>query len=222
MADAGDLKSPGGNTVWVRPPPALPDVGIYGGKPLKLGHSAHKKECAVVFKQIETQGTITNSLIDDYLLTWIEAFLIDRKVQNLSEGTLSFYSKKLKVFARFCDTQVITNIGDLTPTLLRQFLIYLEDNGHNPGGFHSFYRSLRAFLNWWEVEVEPEMWKNPIKKVNPPRVPVEPLESARISDITKLLSVCENDTFIGIQDRAMLLCLLDTGTREQEFLDILL
>ena len=26
LADAGDLKSPGSNTVWVRPPPALPDL----------------------------------------------------------------------------------------------------------------------------------------------------------------------------------------------------
>ena len=70
--DYEDLKSPGSDTVWVRPPPALPNVAIYGGKqskPVYIEHSAHRKECAVVFNQIETQGIVTNSFVDDYLLT---------------------------------------------------------------------------------------------------------------------------------------------------------
>jgi hypothetical protein len=32
---------------------------------------------------------------DGYLLIWAEAFLIDRKAQNMSKGTLEFYRKKL-------------------------------------------------------------------------------------------------------------------------------
>ena len=166
-------------------------------------------------KLIHTQGTLYTFLDDAHLESWIEAFLIDRKVQNVSEGTLSFYRKKLKVFAAYCETQVITNISDLTPTTLRQFLLYLEDTGHNPGGIHAFYRSIRAFLNWWEEEAEPEMWKNPIKKVKPPRVPDEPLDPVNISDISKLVETCEKDTFSGRRDRGILLCLLDTGTSAQ-------
>ena len=39
LADAGDLKSPGGNTVWVRPPPALPNIlGIPSTEPQYMGH----------------------------------------------------------------------------------------------------------------------------------------------------------------------------------------
>ena len=60
-----------------------------------------------MFNQIETQGTLTNSLIDDYLLTWIEAFLIDRKARGLADGTLRFYRIKLKLFTDFCETQVL-------------------------------------------------------------------------------------------------------------------
>lgn len=116
-------------------------------------------------KLFQTQGTLYTFSEDANLESWIEAFLIDRKVQSISEGTLSFYRKNLKIFAKYCETQVITNISDLTPTTLRQILLYLEDTGHNPGGIHAFYRSIRAFLNWWEEEAEPEMWENPIKKV---------------------------------------------------------
>jgi hypothetical protein len=40
---------------------------------------------------IETQTTLTESLIDDHLLTWVEAFLIDRIARGVAEGTLKFY-----------------------------------------------------------------------------------------------------------------------------------
>ncbi len=72
-------------------------------------------------KLIHTQGTLYTFLDDAHLESWIEAFLIDRKVQNVSEGTLSFYRKKLKVFAAFCETQVISRIAELTPTTLRKY-----------------------------------------------------------------------------------------------------
>jgi hypothetical protein len=32
---------------------------------------------------------------------------------------------------------------------LRNYLIWLESEGHNPGGVHACYRAARAFLLWW-------------------------------------------------------------------------
>ena len=49
-----------------------------------------KKERAIIFIETEVQGTILKTLVDDYLLTWLEAFLIARKAQAVSEGTLYF------------------------------------------------------------------------------------------------------------------------------------
>jgi hypothetical protein len=59
---------------------------------------------------IHTQRIITVFSQETDLLTWIEAFLIDRKVQNLSKGTLEFYQNKLKLFVNYCDTQVISEL----------------------------------------------------------------------------------------------------------------
>jgi site-specific recombinase XerD len=53
------------------------------------------------------------------LLIWIEAFLMDRKAQNLSKGTLKFYQNKLKLFADYCNNQVISEITQITPNFLR-------------------------------------------------------------------------------------------------------
>jgi len=49
-----------------------------------------------VFKATEEQGTLLKTLVNDYLLTWLEAFMIDRKAQGVSKGTLYFYEVKFK------------------------------------------------------------------------------------------------------------------------------
>ena len=124
----------------------------------------------------ETQRTLQVSTVDDYLLNWLEAFLIDRKASGVAEGTLRFYRQKIKLFTDYCDALTVKQIGQITPSFLRQYLLYLEESGHNAGGRHAAFLLLRAFFLWYEDEVEPEGWSNPIRKVKAPRVPVEPLE----------------------------------------------
>ena len=166
------------------------------------------------------QGIIKISDQDTYLLTWIEAFLFDRKAQNLAKGTLDFYRRHLNIFIMFCDTQVITRIDQLDANTIRKYMIWLEEKGHNPGGISAAYRSLRAFLYWWEEEIEPEGWNNPIRKVKTPKVALEPLEPVPLYTVKALCDACPKNTFTGIRDRAIFLSLLDTGARASEFLNM--
>jgi len=168
----------------------------------------------------ENQRTQPISTVDEYILTWVEAFLIDRKSQGIANGTLTFYSHKLKQFTDYCEGQIIKDISQITPPFIREFLLYLEQRGNNPGGRHAAFRSLRAFLYWYEDEVEPEGWNNPIHKVKAPKVPVEPLEPVSFETISAMVKVCPRNTFTGDRDAAILLCLLDTGARASEFLSI--
>ncbi len=78
------------------------------------------------------QWTITNTTLDLDLMTWIEAFLVDRKAQNLSRGTLYFYQAKLKLFSNYCEGQVVGRVTGITPDVIRRYLLFLEENGHNP------------------------------------------------------------------------------------------
>jgi site-specific recombinase XerD len=165
------------------------------------------------------QRTITDYSQDTYLLSWINGFLLDRKAQNMSKGTLTFYQKKLKLFTDYCNAQVITQITELTPEIIRLYLLFLEERGHNPGGVHAAFRTLRAFLYWWEDEYEPDGWKNPIRKVKPPRLNIEPLDPANLIDISKMLNTCISD-FYGERDKAILLALMDTGARASELCDM--
>ncbi len=167
---------------------------------------------------VETQRTLQVSTVDDYLLTWLEAFLIDRKAAGVASGTLRFYRQKIKLFSDYCDAQAVKQIGQIHPSFLRQYLLYLEESGHNAGGRHAAFRTIRAFFLWYEDEVEPEGWSNPIRKVKAPRVPVEPLEPVSFDTVTRMIKACPYNTFTGDRDAAILLCLLDTGARASEFL----
>jgi site-specific recombinase XerD len=162
------------------------------------------------------QWTITNAAYDDYFGTWLEAFLVDRKAQNMSPGTVRFYREKLKLFSGYCDGQVINRISEITPDILRRWLLHLQERGHNPGGVHAAFRALRTFLLWYEAENEPEGWKNPIHRVKAPRVPSVIVEPVELATVKALLATCAGNGLTALRDKALLLFLLDTGARAAE------
>jgi site-specific recombinase XerD len=168
----------------------------------------------------ETQRTLSVSNVDDYLPNWLEAFLIDRKAEGVAEGTLRFYRQKIKLFSDYCDAMTVKQIGQITPSFLRQYLLHLEESGHNPGGRHAAFRTVRAFFLWYEDEVEPQGWSNPISKVKAPKVPMEPLEPVSFETVAQMVKACPHNSFTGDRDAAILLCLLDTGARASEFLSV--
>jgi integrase/recombinase XerD len=170
--------------------------------------------------KIETQRTLQVSIVDDYLLNWLEAFLIDRKSEGVAEGTMRFYQQKIKLFSDYCEGHAVNLISQINPSFLRQFLLALEESGHNPGGRHAAFRTLRAFFLWYEDEVEPQGWSNPIRKVKAPKVPIEPIEPVAFDTVSQMIRACKKGTFIGDRDTAILLCLLDTGARANEFLSM--
>jgi len=80
-------------------------------------------------------------------------------------------------------------------------------------------------LNWYEAEVEPQGWSNPIAKVIPPKVippkvPQEPLEPISLEDLRAMLSTCRSRSLMDRRDKAILLVLLDTGLRASELLAV--
>jgi site-specific recombinase XerD len=147
-----------------------------------------------------------------------DAFIRDCRSRSLSRHTVAYYRRQISFLQAYCETQGVCKTEDITADLLRQYLISLEE-GHNPGGRHARYRAVKVFMLWFEREMEPENWNNPIHKVKPPKVSNEPIEGASIDQIKKMLATCD-DGFIGLRDRAMLLFLLDSGVRVQELIDM--
>ena len=155
-----------------------------------------------------------------YLAINIESFLIDRQTAGLSKHSLRFYRNHFNPFITYCNANSLTLIQQISSDYLRRyFLAYSET--HTPGGVHGSFRTLRAFFHWLtNEEVMPAEWKNPMKKIRPPKVNIEPLEPISIGDIKALIDTCRHGQFTGERDQAIFLFLLDTGARAQELCDI--
>ena len=165
------------------------------------------------------QGITQTFLQDDYLEILIEAFLVTKKSENVTLGTLQFYRNKLSRFINFCNSQQIKQVSQIVPDTLRQFLLFLRERGNNDGGIHAHYRVVKTFLRWYEQEYEPENWKNPIRRIKAPKIAIEPLEPAKIENVERMIKACRND-MVGRRNQAMLYFLLDTGARASEMLGI--
>ena len=163
------------------------------------------------------QWTIEKSCFIDSLPSWFDAFLIDRKSQDMAPGTLRFYRDKLKLIDKHLAGEHVSRVSEITPATIRSMLVALEVEGHNRGGIHQAFRTLRAFLNWYAREEEPDAWQSPLRNIKPPRLSETPLKSIEVRTVGKLLDVCGDD-YCGIRDRAIILFLLDSGLRASELL----
>jgi site-specific recombinase XerD len=149
------------------------------------------------------------------LRQWVDGFLVAKRAGGAARRTLDFYRARLAEFVSFCEKRNVSTIETIDAGLLREFLLVLAEAGHNPGGVHSYFRIVKAFLRWYEREAEPDGWRNPIRKVDPPKVPEQLLEPVDLATIARLVQACGADP-LGLRDRAILLTLLDTGVRAGE------
>ncbi len=146
----------------------------------------------------------------------LRAFLVDRQAAGCSPRTVKGYSAELTRLSHWLEGHGVRDVLNITPTHLRQFLLDMAEDGHNPGGVHRMYRAAKTFLRWWEAETEPAGWRNPIERVRPPKLADNPLPPLPLADLQAMLATCDK-TLTGQRDRAALLCLLDTGCRASEF-----
>jgi site-specific recombinase XerD len=170
-------------------------------------------------QQSETRNHQILLFQNGYLAIAAEAFLTDRKASGKTAGTVRNYRDELRKFITYCDAQAVKYIHELTADLLRRFLLSLAET-HNAGGVHAYYRTLRAFLRWIEFEeVMPPEWRNPIRKVKPPKVPEHILEPVGLEDVNALIDACRSGKHAE-RDKAVFLLLLDTGVRARELCNI--
>ena len=145
----------------------------------------------------KTQQTFLEQ--ESYLPILFETFLTARKAEGVSIGTLKYYGEKLAGFLTWCDLQTVTQLSDVTPDLLRRFMLKLAET-HNAGGQHGYFRAVRAFLRFVEAEEVLPGWQSPTRKVKAPRVELEPIEGAPLADISVMINTCNRTRFTGARD----------------------
>jgi len=147
-------------------------------------------------------------------------FLKYQKACNHSPRTIQFYREKIARFQRFATVKGILTIPEITPGMVREFVIELQNETHTEGGVHAFFRAIRAMVNWYQVEYDQQGWQNPFdKKVKAPRVSEKLLDPVG-DDVVQALINSTKESDFPERDKAIILFLLATGGRAFEVLAV--
>jgi site-specific recombinase XerC len=89
--------------------------------------------------------TLSVNLFEDFIPDWANQFYQAKKSEGVSSYTLTFYKQQLIHFIRFCDGQLITKINEITPNIIRQFLLFHQETGHNPSSLSNMNLRIEMF-----------------------------------------------------------------------------
>ena len=138
-----------------------------------------------------------------------DMFLLYCEARRLTPATREFYRIKLGLFIRWCESEGVHALHELTAHHIRRYLVHLSRRKLSSQYQHNLARAIRAFLNYCVRDELLE--KSPFDKVQMPRLEKKILEALSPTDIHAILRSC-----ISERDKALCLFLLDSGVRASE------
>ncbi|SFM85751.1 site-specific tyrosine recombinase XerD [Thermodesulforhabdus norvegica] len=148
--------------------------------------------------------------------SWVDLFLGHLRVERgLSEHTLNAYGRDLRDFLLFLGESVAESPGpgDVDGETIRSYLNYLAGTC-SPRTQARKLSALRTFFGFLVREGVVKV--NPAKKVSFPKGRRELPNFLSLDEVARLLAAPDNETPIGLRDRAILELLYATGIRVSE------
>lgn len=148
----------------------------------------------------------------------LDSFYARCEALNLSSGTVGVSRDMLKLFHNYCEREDITpTLAALTTETMRDCLKKEVARRFASSARHLFV-TLRVLCN--HLVTDGWLDESPLKGVSAPKLPKKIMPALTADQVTALLATCENNTFTGIRDRAIITLLFDTGLRVAELLSL--
>ena len=140
----------------------------------------------------------------------LEGFLISREAMRATPSTLDWYRRRLGKFLSYVEEHGANAPEGVTSHHIRTFLVELQHQDLSDWYIHGHARAIKTFLRFLHAEaIIPD---NPMQRVTMPRLDKPILPALSPEDVKHLLDVCHS-----ARDKAIVLCLVDTGCRASEF-----
>lgn len=147
----------------------------------------------------------------------LKSFLLNNKVEGLSPATNCDYKYKIGAFVRFCHEQGVHIPEEVSPDMVRLFILDIRTR-NAPSSVLGYFKCANRFFNWM-VE-QGILGESPMAKMKPPKTPKKVIQPFEEDHIKRLLAMCDDGTFIGERNKAIILTFLDTGLRLSELTNI--
>jgi len=149
----------------------------------------------------------------------ISAFLSTRKLKNLSQRTIDFYTQILKKFLSFIESNYPgISLERIDHNILREYILSLKEK-HSPSGINHHIKVLKILFKFM-VE-EGVIAENPSKKISKLKIEQNVIPAFTNDQIRAMLEVTKNQMdFPGLRNYTMITLLYDTGCRISELLNL--
>ena len=139
----------------------------------------------------------------------LDLFILDCQSRRFTEHTLRFYRGRLGLFLDWCNDNGVTTLDDLTPHIIRRYLVSLQERDLSSAYIHSHGRAIRTFCNY--LVRDDLLSSSPFAKVKMPTLEKKILPALTDDEIATALQHCRHE-----RDRVILLFLVDSGVRATE------
>jgi integrase/recombinase XerD len=146
----------------------------------------------------------------------IDTFLLDAQTRGLRAQSTLTYRRQLGYFAAFAKELQVTDLDQVTTALLRSYIVNLQTRGLRPASIRTAGRILRAWLNFCKAEGLLTEDADPMRRVRLPKQPRPDPDAFTAAEVHRLIEATAR-SYDSLRDIAIVLCLLDTGCRINEF-----
>jgi len=162
-------------------------------------------------------------ILEKHFNNWIDNL---SNIRDLSENTVISYKNDIQKFLAFLETHLdslpnINNLKKLEISDFRSFLSYQRSNGINSNSIARNISSLKSFFNHLIKENVIESsaissLKSPKLKKSLPR----PIDSKLAIEVIRCAETIENEKWIGLRNKSILMLLYGCGLRISEALNL--
>ncbi|UYZ12194.1 tyrosine-type recombinase/integrase [Brevibacillus sp. WF146] len=178
------------------------------------------------------RSTTVNERVSYGLDDAFELFYNVKKAEGMRERTLADYKAHWRYFRAWVDDNYPgVKINDITPSIAREYYIYMADGRTKYEGVEGReiegqalspttvairLRTLRTMFNFWARERMIDI--NPVANLKPPKEDEDEIEAFTDDQLRLLLAAPDTRTFAGFRDKTLMMLLADTGLRINEAL----
>ncbi len=144
-----------------------------------------------------------------------QQFLTSRRVLGLSPTSIRSYADVL----HYLETHGFpTRLDTLTVDDIEKYIAYLLDGGMKPVTVNGKLRTLKAMLGY--AFTRGILPNNPMRRVKFLRHERTIIKAFDRTQIRKIIQTCDDGTFVGVREAALVYMMLDTGCRISELLGL--